>query len=71
LATTLAHWRPRVSWKKRLRGDEGMLSFGETRLRVDPESRDSTFDASAISIVQSATADLNAQARNPYSRWWL
>src|SRR6266481_603717 len=33
--------------------------------------RTRVYPSSAISLSKSATADLDAQARNPYSRWWL
>src|SRR3981189_2504745 len=33
--------------------------------------RTRVYPSSALSLSKSATADLDAQARNPYSRWWL
>src|ERR1700682_5018115 len=33
--------------------------------------RPRVYPSSAISLSKSATADSDAQARNPYSRWWL
>src|SRR5882757_3958699 len=33
--------------------------------------RSRVYPTSALSMSKSATADLDAQARNPYARWWL